>query len=160
MAEGLRVTAIAMEEIQSWLGARPKTLTVRDVSSEHEYQRIDVDLLVTTPTGEFKLEIKGDRWDGTGNFFFETVSNREKGTPGCFLYTQADFLLYYFVKSRELYILPMRAARHWFAIHEQRFPERATTTPLANGRHYTTVGRLVPIKQAAQEIAGVAFFQL
>ncbi len=60
MAEGLRVTAIAMEEIQSWLGARPKTLTVRDVSSEHEYQRIDVDLLVTTPTGEFKLEIKGD----------------------------------------------------------------------------------------------------
>jgi hypothetical protein len=53
----------------------------------------------------YKIEIEGDRWHTTGNFFFETYSNQEKATPGCFLYTQADLVFCYFVEPHLLYIL-------------------------------------------------------
>ncbi|MEW6499503.1 MAG: hypothetical protein AB1589_44625, partial [Cyanobacteriota bacterium] len=66
-----------------------------------------------TQKGEVLVEVKGDRWNRTNNFFFETHSNLEKGTMGCFLYTEADWLFYYFVNTRLLYKLPMPKTRDW-----------------------------------------------
>ncbi|WP_341524533.1 hypothetical protein WKK05_18000 [Nostoc sp. UHCC 0302] len=100
------------------------------------------------------IEVKGDRWDKTRNFFFETDSNLEKGTPGCFMYTQAEWLFYYFVNTGQLYRLPMPKTRDWFLITMKRFRERSTTTSVGDS-HYTTVGRLVPITTVMLEVPGV-----
>jgi hypothetical protein len=155
MRDGSQVARQAAVELEAWLRGLPQTLELRNVEAAPEYQARDIDLLWTTRDGRCRaLEIKGDRWHRTGNFFFETWSNQEKGTPGCFLYTQADFLLYYFIEPRVLYILPMPATRDWFIPRQQQFKERPTTTPVGSG-FYTTVGRLVPIQAVLQEVAGV-----
>ncbi len=156
MREASAVAEAAARDIEAWLRARPKTARVENVEADPKWREADVDLLWTTTDGVTrKIEIKGDRWHQSGNFFFETHSNKERGTPGCFLYTQADWLLYYFVVPRVLYCLPMPATRAWFVADCARFRERATHTPIGNGGCYTTVGRLVPISDVLAEVPNV-----
>ena len=154
MVEGLGVANKASADIEAWLRTKPETIDVVNVENDPDYQRRDIDLIWITQTGQMLVEIKGDRWEKTRNFFFETHSNQEKGTPGCFLYTEADWLFYYFVNTRELYRLPMPKTREWFKITMRRFRERSTTTSVGNS-HYTTVGRLVPITTVMLEVSGV-----
>lgn len=154
MADGVKTAERASTEIEAWLREWHGTVNVENVEGDAEYQRIDVDLLWTTITRDYTIEIKADRWHATGNFFFETGSNKEKGTPGCFLYTEADFIFYYFPEPRTLYILPMPRTRRWFLENIARFAERETTTPVGS-EQYTTVGRLVPIGAVVKEVKGV-----
>lgn len=160
MQESTQVASRATADITQWLQNSPRTLSIQNVENDPNYQAIDVDLVVKTDRGESKLEIKGDRYHKTGNFFFETHSNREKNTPGCFLYTQADWLCYYFVEIGLLYLLPMPQTRNWFLNHIERFPSKSTTTPIRGGGCYTTVGRLVPISVVLQEVPEVKRFEL
>lgn len=142
-----------------------QTVAVHNVEDDPAYQEHDVDLLWTLLDKDGTLrvipvEIKGDSYHRTGNFFFETVSNEGRGTEGCFLYTRADWLFYYFIESGALYCLPMHAARPWFQENQHRFQERRTSTPVDSGRnHYITVGRLVPIQTVLEEVPGVLFYQ-
>jgi hypothetical protein len=159
MSEGARVAGRASTEIEAWLREWHGTVDVENVEGDPAYQKADVDLIWTTAVRDYAIEIKADRWHETGNFFFETDSNKEKGTPGCFLYTEADFLFYYFVEPRRLYILPMPRTREWFLHNLARFKERQTTTPVGN-EHYTTAGRLVPIEIVLAEVKGVKVKQL
>jgi hypothetical protein len=154
MEEGVGVAKAAARDIEEWLARSPVTRSVRNVEDVDQFRLIDVDLVWETEKRVYRIEIKGDRWHGSGNFFFETESNREKGTPGCFLYTKADYVFYYFVVPRILYILPMPATRAWFLENMHRFRERSTTTPAGHGS-YTTVGRLVPIETVVREVPGV-----
>jgi hypothetical protein len=159
MADGVRVAGRASTEIEAWLREWHGTINVENVEGDPEYQAQDIDLIWSTIIRDYTIEIKADRWHETGNFFFETVSNKEKGTPGCFLYTEANFLFYYFVEPRLLYILPMPRTRAWFLANLERFTERETTTPIGS-EHYTTVGRLVPIDVVLKEVNGVKTKQL
>ncbi len=159
MADGARIAERASTEIEAWLREWSGTVNVQNVEGDPEYQARDIDLLWSTFLRDYTIEIKADRWHETGNFFFETTSNKEKGTPGCFLYTQADFLFYYFTTPRTLYILPMPRTRTWFTAHLDRFAERETTTPIGN-EHYTTIGRLVPIEAVLNAVNGVKVKQL
>lgn len=154
MNAGMRVAQQASADIEAWLRRLPQTQSIENVENNPLYQAIDVDLLWTTQKARYQIEIKGDRWHSTGNFFFETHSNKEKGTQGCFLYTKADLVFYYFIKPRMLYILPMPETLEWFSLNIQRFKERETTTPIAQDS-YTTVGRLVPIKTVLEEVPRV-----
>ncbi|MCT7978534.1 nuclease-related domain-containing protein [Laspinema olomoucense] len=160
MQESTQVASRATADITHWLQNLPRTISVQNVEDDPHYQAIDVDLLVTTDRGESKLEIKGDRYHKTGNFFFETHSNQEKNTQGCFLYTQADWLCYYFVEIGLLYLLPMPQTRDWFINQMERFESKSTTTPIRGGGCYTTVGRLVPIEVVLKEVPDVKRHEL
>ncbi len=153
------VAAVAAKEIEAYLRRLPGTVEVLNVEQETEYQQQDVDLLWWFKRGaelyQYKIEVKGDQYHQTGNYFFETISNETKNTPGCFLYTTADYIFYYFVAVRELHVLPMPATRAWFLTHEQEFVLRATSTPVGKGKIYKTIGRLVPRKRVKQEVPGV-----
>lgn len=152
VADTFHAADLAARELEAWLWSRPETVDVHNVEADPACRQIDVDLLWLTEKAAYKVEIKADRLGHrTHNFFFETISNQEKGTPGCFLYTEADLFFYYFTETRQLYILPMPATRTWFLPRQDQFPERATTTPAGKG-HYTTVGRLVPIQQVCAEV--------
>jgi hypothetical protein len=142
-------------EIEAWMWSRPETLEVHNVEDDPAYRLVDVDLLWVTDKAFYRVEIKADRLGHqTGNFFFETVSNKEKDTPGCFLYTEADLLFYYFTVTRQLYILRMPATRTWFLPRQDQFPERETTTPVGGGV-YTTIGRLIPVDIVSREVEGI-----
>lgn len=167
---GIRYTASvakrAAEDVTAFLHTFwAQTVAVHNVEDDAAYQVHDVDLLWTLldKDGSLRIipvEIKGDRYHRTGNFFFETISNEGRGTAGCFLYTRAEWLFYYFVDSGALYCLPMHGVRSWFEENMERFEERRTSTPVANGRdHYITVGRLVPIQTVLEEVPGVLCYQ-
>lgn len=140
----------------------PQTVAVHNVEENPAYQKYDVDLLWTIADGErlrvIPVEVKGDRYHRTGNFFFETVSNEGKGTAGCFLYTKAEWLFYLFVEVGTLYCLPMWRVRPWFEANLARFRERRTSTPVGR-KSYVTVGRLVPIETVLAEVAEVVCYQ-
>jgi hypothetical protein len=141
----------------------PRTVAVHNVEDAAAYQAYDVDLLWTLLGRNGRLrtipvEVKGDRYHRTGNFFLETVSNEVKGTAGCFLYTKAAWLFYYFVGNGRLYCLPVDRVRPWFWHHMDRFAERRTSTPVGD-KQYVTVGRLVPITTLLDEVPGIYQFQ-
>jgi hypothetical protein len=156
----------AARVISRHLRSQPHTILVKNVERDPFYQRIDVDLVWRVrlePAGvrNIRIEIKADRLDSTGNFFFETWSNRELGTPGCFLYTEAEYLYYYFTEPGKLYVLPVACVRPWFVQHINEFIERDTTTTISGGAgHYTTVGRLVPISRLLSDVDGVEIWPL
>lgn len=161
-----RVARRAAAEVTDFLETFwAQTVFVHNVEDEAAYQAYDVDLLwsIVDSAGQLRiipLEIKGDRYHRTGNFFFETVSNEGKGTVGCFLYTRAEWLFYYFVDSGALYCLPMHAVRPWFEEELERFREQRTSTPVGDGKkRYVTVGRLVPIQTVLDEVPGVLCYQ-
>ncbi len=159
MSSTMRVARQATADITHWLLDRTDTVSLTNVEADPTYQSIDVDLLWTTANRTYRIEIKGDRLHSTGNFFFETSSNHERGTPGCFLYTEADFIFYYFVTPRLLYILPMPQTRAWFLGNIDRFTERSTRTAVEN-RYYTTIGRIVSIAAVMDEVSGTRLIQL
>ena len=77
------------------------------------------------------------------------------------MYTEAEFLYYYFMETGKLYVLPTEKVRPWFVKHLSEFVERDTTTTISGGAgHYTTVGRLVPISRVLAEVDGVEIWPL
>jgi hypothetical protein len=127
---------------------------VHDVQDDPRFQHRGVDLLWERPGGEvLGVEVKGDRQGRRGTFFLELVSNAEKDTPGCFLYSRADLLAYVFLDRRELHLLPLPAAREWFLARSREFPLRHARTRIGP-RHYTTVGATVPSRRLLTEVEG------
>jgi len=156
MDDTLNVAEQAAQEVTKYLLSLDETQRVENVEGIAAYQAIDVDLLWFARNGRVvQIEVKGDRYHQTGNYFFETVSNQQRGTPGCFLYTEADYLFYYFVDAGELHVLPMPDVRDWFIAHMEEFRERETSTPTRRGESYITVGRLVPRNQVKQQFSNV-----
>jgi hypothetical protein len=159
------VAVQAAKDLEAYLRNKSETIEVLNVEDDAACRAKDIDLIWTIrrPDGSHAvttIEIKGDRYYRTGNYFLETVSNEGKNTPGCFLYTQADYIFYYFLEEKELHILPMPATRNWFRQHLHQFREKRTSTPVANGQHYITVGRLVPRSRLLKEVPGVKVIHL
>lgn len=163
MQQRVRIADRATSDIVSFLDMIPSIVGVLNVEGDPHYQEQDIDLVAVSKkngsTECITIEIKGDTYYRTGNFFFETISNKEKGTEGCFLYTEADFLFYYYVGERELYMLPMKETREWYLANSKRFNERETKTSVRD-THYTTVGKLVPRQMVLDEVEGVTVYSL
>ena len=127
---------------------------VHDVQADPRFQHRGVDLLWERGAEVLGVEVKGDRQGGRrGNYFLELISNLEKDTPGCFLYSAADLLAYVFLDRREIHLLPLPAARAWFLARRSEFPLRRTETRVGAAR-YTTVGASVPARTLLREVAG------
>lgn len=146
----------ASDHVTLYLKSLRETAAVENVEDDPAWRKRDVDLLWHRKEAfpPLKVEVKGDRHHYTGNYFLETVSREERGTPGCFLYTEADLVAYYFVPERELHLLPMPSSRDWFLANLTAFEEKRTSTPVG-GDFYVTVGRLVPRARMRAEVEGI-----
>ena len=145
----------AVALVREFLLAEVSGSQVHDVQEDPRFQHRGVDLLWERPgTDVLGVEVKGDRQGGRrGNYFLELVSNAEKDTPGCFLYSGADLLAYVFLDRRELHLLPLPAVRAWFLARSPEFPLRHARTRIGK-THYTTVGATVPARRVLTEVAG------
>jgi hypothetical protein len=164
MDKMLEVTNKATEEIVAYLNSQPSVLRVENVEEYRTYQVKDIDLLILTQLSNGQkvtksIEIKADRWYRTGNYFFETISNYEKKTLGCFMYTEADYLFYYFVDPKELHILPMPQTRDWFIKNQKRFEIKVVNTAV-QGDSYSSQGRVVPRHIVRREVKNVKIIKI
>ncbi|MBI3181789.1 MAG: hypothetical protein HYZ28_06565 [Myxococcales bacterium] len=127
---------------------------IHDVQEDPRFQHRGVDLLWERSSGAVVgVEVKGDRQGRRGNYFLELISNLEKDTPGCFLYSVADLLLYVFLERREVHELPLAKLREWFLQRAKQFPLKATRTRTGKSC-YTTVGAVVPVRKVLAEVPG------
>jgi hypothetical protein len=144
------------QNIEKFLYSYPGTTNVINVEKDKEYQKIDIDLvweflhkgkLITK-----LIEIKVDTYENTPNIACETISNTTKNTLGCFRYTKADYILYYFIKTGELFFINIKEVQPWFEKNFEYFREVSTRTPFSNGKgFYTTKCRLLPKKTLLKE---------
>ena len=144
MQETVRVADEGAKEVTSWLEG--KGYKVLNVENDKTYQDLDIDLIVTKlnegRTEVFTVEIKVDRYT-SGNFFFEITSNKTKGTPGCILYTNSDYIIYYFIKTKELYVITTCKLRKYLLTNQNKFTKKECTS-LAGKGSYQSEGLLIP----------------
>lgn len=89
---------------------------VRDVSDDREYQKKDIDFVITNKDGvELTVEVKTDyKLNKSGNLFFESTYHKDWGdTPGWYDYCQADFIVFYDVIGKKLYIYNFSVGRDY-----------------------------------------------
>lgn len=145
MQEATATTDLGTKHIVSYLTKRADTKKIVNVEADAEYRKKDIDLLwhrsVNGTEKIYSVEVKVDNYFRTGNYFLETISNVEKGTPGCFMYSEAHYLFYYFLRV-ELHIMQLAHVRSWFQPKMTTFVAKRTSTPVGNG-FYQTEGRLV-----------------
>jgi len=151
----------AVALVRDFLLAEAAGSQVHDVQEDPRFQHRGVDLLWERPGSEvLGIEVKGDRQGGRrGTYFLELVSNAEKDTPGCFLYSRADLLAYVLLDRRELHLLPLPAARAWFLARSSEFPLRHARTRIGKAQ-YTTVGATVPARRLLSEVPGARRVEL
>jgi|GEM_PF-291700 len=145
----------AVQHARTWLLETEPGSRVHDVQSDPRFQHRGVDLLWELPTGEVRgVEVKGDRNATRRRYFFELVSNLEKDTPGCFLYSGADLLVYVFLSQGELHVLPLKAVRDWFLPRAKEYTLKHAFTQTGAIR-YTTVGAVVPTRDVVEGVPRV-----
>lgn len=145
----------AVALVGDFLRAEVPGSRVHDVQADPRFQHRGVDLLWERSGDDVVgVEVKGDRQGGRrGTYFLELISNLERDTPGCFLYSAADLLAYVFLDRRELHLLPVAACRTWFLARAKEFPLRHTQTRVGAQR-YTTVGASVPARLLLKQVEG------
>jgi hypothetical protein len=145
----------AVSVARAYLRGQEDHAEIHDVQADPRFQARGIDLLWATRSGALlAVEVKGDRQAARrGTYFFELVSNLEKNTPGCFLYSTADLLLFVFLQRLEVHTLPMTETRRWFLANAGRYPLRHTGTRLG-AEGYTSVGALVPVRDVLKAVPG------
>ena len=144
----------AVSVARRFLLAQDAASELHDVQADPRFQARGVDFLWATRGELLGVEVKGDRQAARrGTYFFELISNVEKNTPGCFLYSGAHLLLYVFLQRLEVHALPLSAMRTWFLGCATRYPLRHTGTRLG-AEGYTTVGALVPVRDVLRGVEG------
>jgi hypothetical protein len=128
--------------------AQAKDSRIHDVQHDPRFQHRGVDLLWDRPGQPVQgVEVKGDRQGGRrGTYFFELLSNAERESPGCFLYSEADLMAYVLLDRQETHLLALPRVRAWFLLQASAFPLRSTRTR-TGAVLYTTVGAIVPVRQ-------------
>ncbi len=151
---GVARTAQRAVEIatQILLAKAPKSL-VHDVQDDPRFRRRGIDLLWDRPGAALlSIEVKGDRYGRKpARYFFELLSNAERNTPGCFLYSTAHIYLYVLFAFREVHLLHLEAVRGWFRDHASEYPLKATRTRVGPS-FYTTVGAPVPVRDILRAV--------
>lgn len=156
MENQLEIGNKASAIITQFLLSKDFTISVDNVEDDRYYQRKDIDLIWTFKQGKEKrklmIEVKGDTYHKSGNIFVETISNMTKNTPGCFLYTESDYIFYYFIGSGELTMIPTKKFQSWFKANGHRFKKRNLRTSYGSG-YYRSEGRLVSKKVLWKELS-------
>lgn len=136
---------------KKYLSINPKVKKVIDVEDNEDFRKDDIDLvaLMVDKNNVLKkcfIEVKCDTY-ASQNLYFETISNKNKNTPGCLLYSKAHFLFYYFEKYKKLYILPMKKFREWFLKNKNNFTKKEVFTKSNNSNeiYYSSEGYIIPL---------------
>ena len=120
--------------ITKWLENREDVLSVEDVSGDKFYQNLDIDLIVNKTDGtSYTVEIKTDTY----------------------MKSDAQFLFYYFLKTKTLYILNMRKFRQFVIDRMDILQEKRVKNKL-----FTSRGFLVPLSLIEAEMKPLKKIQL
>ena len=133
--------------IERWLSKQPGVVSVDDLTGIEKYQKLDIDFAVTFNTGKrVTFEVKTDTYP-MKNLYYETMSNLERGTIGCFEMTGADYMLYFYEKHNRIVMMDVGRMRKWFSLYKMRLePYRKQVVNKVGSNHYTSEGYAIPLR--------------
>lgn len=141
--------------IKSYFETNPNIESIVDVSKDLEYRDKDIDFIVKLKNGEdISIELKTDTYD-TGNMFYEAISNKENKVLGCMIKSKAKCLFYYFIQTKELYIIDFKAYKKWVNENNKRFAKKKVKN--INKRRNDighSIGLLIPKRIFEREMIG------
>ena len=105
--------------IFNFLSTYPSTTAIIDVTKDEWFQQFDIDFIwQDAEYNIFKIEVKTDTLaDKTGNMVYEIWSDKRTYSKGCFEKTEADYIFYYLINSRTLYVFNTKELREWVRLH-------------------------------------------
>ena len=127
----------------------------RDVSGDRRYQDDDIDFLVeskSAPDKTISVEVKNDTYIArTRNVFFETMSNVDLETVGCFEKTKADLMAIVSEPEQLIYFMSTDTLRRYVKKNAAalRFIPRV---PGSN-----SCGYLVPLANISEHVKTVSY---
>ena len=125
----------------SYINSNPCIIDLKDVTMVKKYQKLDIDFVIEYFYGlKQSWEIKTDTYD-SGNICFETISNDNKSSKGCFLISEADYWFYYLEKKQQAIIFNHSKAMEWFKTNQDTFRE-----VIVKNKNYNSINCLIPIK--------------
>ena len=150
-----RLESEYLPSVVEYLRFREDTTEIRPANKK-EQLAYDIDLwwshIVKGRERETSVEVKVDgQGHQTGNFAFETISNKRANTPGCFIRSEAQEWYYLTAGNGKLYRWRQGAVREWFlseiATNPNRFKRITPQTPTVGDRQgYSSEAYLVPIR--------------
>ena len=103
---------------------------VYDARNSAKYQAMDIDFVIdampksmlSNLAGSTKIsvELKTD-YTSYQNIYYEKYSCRELHTAGCMEKTNADVLIYYYIRKKFFYVLKTDTFRDWVHVHSEDF---------------------------------------
>lgn len=126
-----------------------------DVSDDREYQKQDVDVLIESKKmagKQIPVEIKNDTMiHRTGNIFFETMSNVDYATDGCFQKTKADIMVIVSEPEKSIYLVDAQFLKKYVteSAKSLRFISRV---PGSN-----SCGYLIPVRNISDRVKKVSY---
>lgn len=135
-------------------------LTDKGRLARHLQQSVGDVLMNVSDDSCIAVELKAEKKNKHGNFFLEEWSNRSLFTRGWLDKLDSCFLLYHFIESDELYIIPFPKLRWWcfIARNSLGFPGRMYDFASKEQQEYDqpndTWGRCVPIEVIMGEVGG------
>ena len=141
--------------IRSYFENNPNIVNIINVSNDKEYWDKDIDFIVELKNGEnISIELKTDTYD-TGNIFYEAISNKEHNVLGCMVRSKAKCLFYYFIKTKELYIIDFKEYKKWVNKNNERFVRKKIKNLNRYGNDIThSIGLLIPKRIFEKEMVG------
>lgn len=105
--------------IYDYLLNHPSTIKLINVTKDKWFQQFDIDFIQQDIFHNInKIEVKTDRLaDKTGNMVYEIWSDKRTHSKGCFEKTEADYIFYYLINTRILYIFKTIDLRAWVRLH-------------------------------------------
>lgn len=133
---------VGFTHIERYLKTLPNIISVHDVQADPKYQEMDIDgiAMIKENGGSWErtFEVKVDtHYDSTPNYFFETISNSNTCSEGCFLKSKAQYFFYYFLK-KEIHIFKLKEAQEWLKANGNNY-----NVAKAKNRYYYSEGLLV-----------------
>lgn len=121
--KSLQVGLKGEQDIIEFLKLNKNIKSIENVTLNEIYMKKDIDFIIFFKDKKYTIEIKTDTYD-SGNLYYETISCIETKTLGCFEKTEADYIFYYFIKTKELYILDTKQYRKWFTLNINSFKKK------------------------------------
>ena len=121
-----------------------------DVSDDKRYQEQDIDFIVEsrkTPGKTVAVEVKNDqRIAETGNIFFETMSNVDYSTEGCFKKSKAELMAIVSESERLIYFVGTEILRKFVDENSRtlRFISRVPGS--------SSCGYLIPVERIGKNV--------
>lgn len=124
-----------------------------DVSENKEYQDDDIDFVVETKLGrKVSFEVKNDSLiHKTGNIFFESISNVDHNTVGCFEKTKSTYMAICSEPGKKIYLVKSQFLKDY--VNENKNSLRyISRVPGSN-----SAGYLIPVRKIADRVKIVDF---